>query len=42
MVTIGAPSATFLREIGEVYAAGPTLERLIEVAGRHGLALAPE
>jgi hypothetical protein len=37
MVTIGAPSAGFLREVGEVYATGPTLERLIEVAGRHGV-----
>lgn len=42
MVTLGAPSATFLQEIGRVYAEGPTTERLIEVAGRHGLALAEE
>jgi hypothetical protein len=42
MVTLGAPSATFLEEIGQVYAEGPTPERLIEVAGRHGLTLAPE
>ena len=42
MVTLGAPSATFLEEIGEVYAEGRTPERLVEVAGRHGLALAPE
>jgi hypothetical protein len=27
----------FLREAGEVYATGPTLERLVEVAGRHGV-----
>lgn len=40
MVTFGAPSATFLKEIGQVYAEGPTVERLVEVAGRHGLALA--
>ena len=25
------------REVGEVYATGPTLERLVEVAGRHGV-----
>jgi mannose-6-phosphate isomerase-like protein (cupin superfamily) len=37
MLTIGAPSVGFLREVGEVYATGPTLERLVEVAGRHGV-----
>ena len=37
MVTLGAPSITFLREIGEAYAQGPTLERLLEIAGRHGV-----
>jgi hypothetical protein len=37
MLTVGAPAAGFLREVGEVYADGPTLERLIEVAGRHGV-----
>lgn len=42
LVAFGAPSAAFLREIGEVYAEGPITERLLEVAGRHGLALAPE
>jgi len=36
MLTAGAPSLGFLREVGEVYATGPTLERLVEVAGRHG------
>jgi hypothetical protein len=37
MLTVGAPSADFLREVGEAYAAGPTLERLVEIAGRHGV-----
>ena len=37
MLTVGAPSVGFLREVGEVYATGPTLERLVEVAGRHGV-----
>jgi hypothetical protein len=38
MITIGAPSAGFLKEIGRVYAEGPTRERLLEVAARHGVA----
>jgi hypothetical protein len=37
MLTVGAPSLEFLREVGGVYATGPTLERLVEVAGRHGV-----
>ena len=37
MVTLGAPSLGFLREIGQADAEGPTLDRLIEIAGRHGL-----
>jgi hypothetical protein len=37
MITVGAPSSGFLREIGEVYAAGPTPDRLIEIALRHGV-----
>jgi hypothetical protein len=37
LLTVGAPSLEFLREVGEVYAGGPTLERLVEVAGRHGV-----
>ncbi len=37
MITIGAPSSQFLKEVGEVYAAGPTVERLVEVARRHGV-----
>ena len=37
MITIGAPSAAFLREIGEAYAEGPTLERLVGIARRHGV-----
>jgi hypothetical protein len=37
MITVGAPAAAFLEEIGEVYAEGPTLERLVEVARRHGV-----
>lgn len=37
MVTMGAPSVAFLQEIGQAYADGPTLERLVEIAGRHGV-----
>lgn len=37
MITLGAPSAPFLREVGEAYAAGPTLDRLVEIARRHGV-----
>jgi mannose-6-phosphate isomerase-like protein (cupin superfamily) len=37
MVTLGAPAIAFLQELGEAYAEGPTLERLIEIAGRHGV-----
>jgi mannose-6-phosphate isomerase-like protein (cupin superfamily) len=37
MITVGAPSAAFLRDVGQVYAAGPTTERLVEVAARHGV-----
>jgi hypothetical protein len=37
MLTVGAPSVGFLLEVGEAYAAGPTLERLVEIAGRHGV-----
>jgi hypothetical protein len=37
MLTVGAPSVEFLREVGQVYATGPTQERLLEVASRHGV-----
>lgn len=37
MITVGAPSVAFLKEIGEAYAQGPTRERLLEVAARHGV-----
>ena len=37
MVTLGAPAVSFLQEIGQAYADGPTLEQLIEIAGRHGV-----
>ena len=37
MITVGAPSAAFLKEVGQVYAAGPSREQLIEVARRHGV-----
>jgi hypothetical protein len=37
MLTVGVPSVEFLREVDEAYAAGPTLERLVEIAGRHGV-----
>ena len=32
-----APLHSHPWEVGEVYAAGPTLERLVEAAGRHGV-----
>jgi quercetin dioxygenase-like cupin family protein len=37
MITLGAPSLEFLKEVGRVYAEGPTLARLVEVARRHGV-----
>jgi quercetin dioxygenase-like cupin family protein len=37
MITAGAPSAAFVREVGEAYASGPTRKRLIEIAARHGV-----
>jgi mannose-6-phosphate isomerase-like protein (cupin superfamily) len=37
MITVGAPSAAFIREVGEAYAAGPSRERLLEIASRHGV-----
>ena len=37
MITLGAPSLTFLKEIGQVYAEGPSRERLLEIARRHGI-----
>jgi quercetin dioxygenase-like cupin family protein len=41
MVTIGAPFAPFARELSTLYASPePSLERVVEVAERHGLRLA--
>jgi hypothetical protein len=37
LLTVGAPSLGFLREVGEAYATGPTLELLVEIASRHGV-----
>ncbi|MGE0229292.1 MAG: cupin domain-containing protein [Dehalococcoidia bacterium] len=37
MITLGAPSLGFLRDVGQVYADGPTLERLLDVAAKHGV-----
>jgi hypothetical protein len=37
MVTLGARSVAFLREVGQAYAGGPTLEQLVAVAARHGV-----
>jgi mannose-6-phosphate isomerase-like protein (cupin superfamily) len=37
MITVGAPSVAFVREVGKAYAHGPTRERLVEIAGRHGV-----
>ena len=38
MITLGAPSLAFLREIGHIYAQGPSLDRLLAAAARHGVA----
>jgi mannose-6-phosphate isomerase-like protein (cupin superfamily) len=38
MITIGAPAADFVREVGQAYAEGPSLERLVAIAERHGVA----
>lgn len=40
MITFGASSLPFLQEIGQAYAAGPSVESLVEIATRHGVALA--
>lgn len=37
MITIGAPSIDFVKEVGQIYAEGPTLERLLAAAERHGV-----
>jgi quercetin dioxygenase-like cupin family protein len=37
MITLGAPSLEFLKEVGQVYAEGPTREKLVAVAHRHGV-----
>jgi hypothetical protein len=37
MITVGAPSVAFVREVGGAYADGPTVERLVEIARRHGV-----
>ena len=37
MLTLGAPSLEFLKEVGRVYAEGPSRDRLLQVARRHGV-----
>jgi hypothetical protein len=37
MITIGAPSAAFLREIADAYAEDHTGARVLEVAAKHGV-----
>jgi hypothetical protein len=37
MITVGAPSAAFVGEIGQAYAAGLRRERLVEIAERHAM-----
>ncbi len=37
MIMLRAPSAAFVREVGQAYAEGPTRERLIEIAALHGV-----
>jgi hypothetical protein len=42
MITFGAPSLEFLQEVGRAYAEGPTRERLLAIAQRHGVTPAPD
>jgi mannose-6-phosphate isomerase-like protein (cupin superfamily) len=42
MITVGAPSLDFLKEVGRAYAEGPTRDKLLEIAGRHGVEAAVE
>ena len=37
MIAIGAPAVDFVREVGQAYAEGPSLGRLVSIAGRHGV-----
>lgn len=37
MIAIGAPAVDFVREVGQAYAEGPSLERLVAIAERHGV-----
>jgi quercetin dioxygenase-like cupin family protein len=37
MITLGAPSLDFLKEVGCVYAEGSSRDRLLAVARRHGV-----
>ena len=37
MITLGAPSLKSLKEVGEAYAEGPSMERLLDIARRHGV-----
>lgn len=39
LITVGAPSASFFREVAAVFAQGATVERLIEVTRRHNVTL---
>lgn len=41
MITLGAPSLDFLREVGRIYAEGPSREKLFAAAQRHGIEPAP-
>ena len=37
MIAAGPPALDFLKEVGRAYEDGPTLERLVEIAERHGV-----
>ncbi len=37
MITLGAPSLDFLKEVGQIYAEGPSVDRLVAVARKHGV-----
>jgi len=37
MITLGAPSLDFLKEVGRVYDEGPNRDRLLAIALRHGV-----
>jgi quercetin dioxygenase-like cupin family protein len=37
LITLGAPSLDFFKEVGRIYAEGPTFDRLVAAARKHGI-----